>query len=76
VSDDFDGGLLDGPAGVDDLAGRGSGTDEVPDPVRLRPEGPTRRELAERAQRRRAVLVAFVSTVVVFGLLTTLVVSW
>jgi polar amino acid transport system permease protein len=77
VSDDVDGGLLDGRAGAGDPEGRGSGTDAVPGPTRsrARPEGPTRRELAERAQRRRAVLVAFVSTVVVFGLLTALVVS-
>ena len=38
-----------------------------------RPAGPTRRALAERAQRRRAVLVASASTIVVFGLLIALV---
>lgn len=40
-----------------------------------RPEGPTRRALAERAQRRRAALVAAISTVVVGGLLVTAVVT-
>ena len=44
-------------------------------PVPPRPEGPTRRALAERAQRRRAALVALSSTVVVFGGLITLVVT-
>jgi polar amino acid transport system permease protein len=56
---------------VDDLGPAGAGIDAVP----ARPPGPTRRELAERAQRRQAVLVAAVSTVVVFGLLALLVVS-
>jgi len=40
-----------------------------------RPEGPTRRQLAERAERRRAVLIALFSTVVVFAALMVLVVS-
>lgn len=41
----------------------------------VRPAGPTRRELVEAAQRRRAALIAGVSTVVVFGALALLVVS-
>jgi polar amino acid transport system permease protein len=45
---------------------------ELPTPPR--PAGPNRRAVAERAQRLRAVLIAGVSTVVVFGLLITLVV--
>jgi polar amino acid transport system permease protein len=40
-----------------------------------RPGGPTRRALAERAQRRRAALVAAASTVVVAGALVLLVVN-
>lgn len=40
-----------------------------------RPVGPTRRVLAERAQRRRAALIAAVSTVVVGALLVTAVVT-
>jgi polar amino acid transport system permease protein len=40
-----------------------------------RPEGPTRRALAERAQRRRAALIAAVSTVVVGIALITAVVT-
>jgi polar amino acid transport system permease protein len=47
----------------------------VPRPVPERPEGPTRRALVERAQRRRAVLIALVSTVAVFGVLIALVVT-
>jgi polar amino acid transport system permease protein len=39
-----------------------------------RPAGPSRRALAERARRRRSAIVAAVSTVAVFGLLTLLVV--
>lgn len=41
----------------------------------VRSAGPTRRALAERAQRRRATLVAAVSTVVVGGALVALVVN-
>ncbi|MFN8016985.1 MAG: amino acid ABC transporter permease [Acidimicrobiales bacterium] len=40
-----------------------------------RPTGPTRRQLAERAQRRRAALIATISSVVVFGVVGLLVVS-
>jgi polar amino acid transport system permease protein len=40
-----------------------------------RPPGPTRRELLERQQRRRAGLIATASTIVVFGALGTLVVT-
>jgi polar amino acid transport system permease protein len=40
-----------------------------------RPPGPTRRELLERQQRRRAGLIATASTIVVFGVLGTLVVT-
>jgi polar amino acid transport system permease protein len=40
-----------------------------------RPTGPTRRALAERAERRRSVLIASVSTVVVATVLTTIVVT-
>lgn len=39
-----------------------------------RPAGPSRRALAERAQRRRSTLIATVSTVVVFGVLSLVVV--
>jgi polar amino acid transport system permease protein len=46
-------------------------TEVVPE----RPAGPTRRALAERAQRRRAALIAAVSTVVVGALLVTAVVT-
>ena len=40
-----------------------------------RPRGPTRRQLAERAQRRRSVAIATISSVVVFGIVGLLVVS-
>ncbi|MGH9209658.1 MAG: amino acid ABC transporter permease [Acidimicrobiales bacterium] len=40
-----------------------------------RPAGPTRRALAERAQRRRAILVAAISTAVVFGAICVAVVT-
>lgn len=46
---------------------------EVIPPVR--PAGPTRRALAERAERRRATLIAALSTVVVGGLLVVAVVT-
>ncbi|HMG43012.1 MAG TPA: amino acid ABC transporter permease [Acidimicrobiales bacterium] len=46
---------------------------EVAPPVR--PAGPTRRALAERAERRRATLIAALSTLVVGGLLVAAVVS-
>ena len=41
----------------------------------MRPAGPTRRALAERAERRRATLIAALSTLVVGGLLVAAVVS-
>jgi polar amino acid transport system permease protein len=45
-------------------------------PVGVRPpSGPTRREVIERQQRRRAGLIATASTIVVFGVLATLVVT-
>ncbi len=55
-----------------DPAGPASGPDPtvVPD----RPAGPTRRQLAERAQRRRSVAVATVSTFVVFAVLAVAIV--
>ena len=40
-----------------------------------RPAGPSRRALAERAQRRRSAVIAGISTVVVFGALAAIVVS-
>ncbi len=40
-----------------------------------RPAGPSRRALAERAQRRRSAVIAGISTVVVFGALGAIVVS-
>lgn len=49
----------------------------APDPEAIRPQrpaGPTRRALAERAQRRRSAVIAGVSTVVVFGALAAIVV--
>jgi polar amino acid transport system permease protein len=50
---------------------------ELPAPVPRpeRPEGPTRRALVERAQRRRAVLIALASTAATFGVLIALVVT-
>lgn len=41
----------------------------------VRPAGPTRRAVAERAERRRSLLVATISTVMVVGVLVALVVS-
>jgi polar amino acid transport system permease protein len=46
-----------------------------PEPLPERPAGPTRRALAERAQRRKAILIASLSTVVVFAALVSLVVT-
>ena len=40
-----------------------------------RPPGPTRRQIAEQAQRRRAVLIATISSIVVFGIVSLLLVS-
>ena len=45
------------------------------DAAPVRPAGPTRRALAERAERRRATVVAAVSTLVVGGVLVTAVVT-
>ena len=41
----------------------------------VRPAGPTRRAVAERAERRRSIVVASISTVVVVGVLVALVIS-
>lgn len=53
-------------------AGPGLVPDPPPRPARA--AGPTRRELAEQAQRRRSIVVATASSIVVFGALAALVV--
>jgi polar amino acid transport system permease protein len=63
-----------GPPG-DALGAPGGEGDAAGGPRPPRREGPTRRQLAERAQRRRATAIAAVSTVVVFGALVAVVVS-
>jgi polar amino acid transport system permease protein len=52
-----------------------SGATAAPVGVAVRRRGPTRRQLAERRERRRATVIAAVSTAVVFSALTALVVT-